>query len=43
MTGIIEFFKNLPRKKCAKCGNAMMHEKADCYGNICDDCDYPGR
>ncbi|MEQ6377217.1 protein YhfH [Bacillaceae bacterium S4-13-58] len=42
MISAIEFFKNLPRKKCSKCGNEM-DEKADCYHNICDECDHPAR
>jgi len=42
MTSILEFFRNLPKKKCHACGQDM-HEKADCYGNLCDDCDHPAR
>lgn len=42
MIKIIDFFKNLPRKKCHYCG-LDMDEKADCYVNICDDCDHPAR
>lgn len=42
MMNIIEFFRNLPKKYCSHCGIAM-NEKADCYGNICDDCDHPAR
>lgn len=42
MQSIVEFFKNLPGKKCHKCGDIIV-EKADCYGNICDDCDSPAR
>ncbi|WP_156643723.1 protein YhfH [Lentibacillus sp. JNUCC-1] len=40
MMNVLEFFRNLPRKKCHICQNAI-HEKADCYGNICDECDHP--
>ncbi|MRH44161.1 YhfH family protein [Aquibacillus halophilus] len=40
MMSIVEFFRNLPRKKCAKCGNDIV-EKADCYVNLCDNCDHP--
>lgn len=40
MLGLVEFFKSLPKKKCHKCGNNII-EKADCYGNICDECDHP--
>ncbi|MFG6116237.1 YhfH-like protein [Thalassobacillus cyri] len=42
MMSIVEFFKNLPRKQCVSCGNAI-DEKADCYGNLCDECDHPAR
>ena len=34
---IIEFFRNLPAKKCTKCGNEI-EEQADCYGNTCNHC-----
>ncbi|MCQ6273412.1 YhfH family protein [Bacillus sp. V3B] len=34
---IVEFFRNLPTKKCTDCGNAI-EEQADCYGNKCDQC-----
>ncbi|WP_343752027.1 protein YhfH [Lentibacillus halophilus] len=40
MYNIVEFFRNLPEKKCHHCGHTM-HEKADCYGNLCDECDHP--
>jgi len=42
MMSVVEFFKNLPKKKCHLCGDDML-EKADCYGNLCDDCDHPAR
>ncbi|GGN60543.1 protein YhfH [Oceanobacillus indicireducens] len=42
MLGLVEFFKSLPKKKCNKCGQDIF-EKADCYGNICDECDHPAR
>ncbi|MFZ3578665.1 protein YhfH [Virgibacillus sp. DJP39] len=42
MKNVVEFFKSLPKKKCQLCGNDM-HEKADCYGNLCDECDHPAR
>ncbi|WP_156288820.1 protein YhfH [Oceanobacillus salinisoli] len=42
MVNILEFFKSLPKKKCTQCGGEI-HEKADCYGNICDECDHPAR
>ena len=34
---IVEFFKNLPAKKCTDCGKTI-EEQADCYGNTCDQC-----
>lgn len=42
MINVIEFFSNLPKKKCVKCQEDMV-EKADCYGNLCDECDHPAR
>ncbi|WP_074598143.1 protein YhfH [Sediminibacillus halophilus] len=42
LLSIVEFFKNLPRKKCHNCGKEIL-EKADCYGNLCDHCDHPAR
>lgn len=34
---IVEFFRNLPVKKCTDCGKTI-EEQADCYGNKCDHC-----
>lgn len=42
MMSVIEFFRNLPSKTCRSCG-AEISEKADCYMNICDECDHPAR
>lgn len=42
MINVLEFFRNLPDKICRQCGYPMT-EKADCYGNICDECDHPAR
>lgn len=42
MESIVEFYKKLPNKKCDQCGQ-VINEKADCYGNICDECDDPAR
>ncbi|TGB05273.1 protein YhfH [Halobacillus salinus] len=42
MISIVEFFRNLPKKHCSNCGN-VIQEQADCYGNLCDDCDHPAR
>ncbi|MFA9559610.1 protein YhfH [Evansella sp. AB-rgal1] len=33
-----EFFRNLPPKECAKCGD-QIEEMADCYSHKCEDCD----
>ncbi|WP_069202997.1 protein YhfH [Bacillus testis] len=33
----VEFFKNLPPKKCTECGKAI-EEQHECYGNTCDQC-----
>ncbi|WP_342046427.1 protein YhfH [Bacillus sp. OTU530] len=32
-----EFFKNLPRKKCANCGTEI-EEQHECYSNECTKC-----
>ncbi|GGD24057.1 MULTISPECIES: protein YhfH [Pontibacillus] len=42
MMSPIEFFKTLPEKKCTACGNAIQ-EQADCYGDVCEECDDPAR
>ncbi|MFC7746271.1 protein YhfH [Lentibacillus kimchii] len=42
MMNVVEFFRNLPHKKCHNCGQ-IISEKADCYGNLCDNCDSPAR
>ncbi|HLQ71863.1 MAG TPA: protein YhfH [Bacillota bacterium] len=42
MMNVIEFFKNLPKKKCHICNKDII-EKADCYSNLCDECDTPAR
>ncbi|MDE3838143.1 YhfH family protein [Bacillus methanolicus] len=34
---IVEFFKNLPSKKCTDCGETI-EEQHECYGNKCDKC-----
>ncbi|EGQ26974.1 MULTISPECIES: protein YhfH [Sporosarcina] len=34
---IVEFFKNLPAKVCATCGNEI-EEQHECYSNQCDHC-----
>ncbi|WP_010093682.1 protein YhfH [Ornithinibacillus scapharcae] len=42
MLNVLEFFRNLPKKKCQKCGQDIL-EQADCYINICEECDHPAR
>lgn len=34
---IVEFFRNLPAKCCAKCGEPI-EEQHECYGNHCTNC-----
>jgi len=33
----LEFFKNLPPKKCSEC-NKEIEEQHECYGNKCNEC-----
>jgi len=42
LVNVIEFFRNLPKKKCTHCGFEMI-EQADCYSNLCDECNHPAR
>nr|WP_064971740.1 protein YhfH [Ornithinibacillus californiensis] len=42
MKSVLEFFRNLPKRKCQKCG-LDINEQADCYINICEECDHPAR
>jgi len=42
LINVIEFFRNLPKKKCTDCGHDMA-EQADCYGNRCEKCEHPAR
>ncbi|MET0960124.1 MAG: protein YhfH [Psychrobacillus psychrotolerans] len=37
LENVIEFFRNLPAKKCATCGDTI-EEQHECYGNHCDKC-----
>ncbi|WP_082818786.1 protein YhfH [Bhargavaea cecembensis] len=37
MESIVEFFKNLPPKMCAECGE-KIEEQHECYSNKCDNC-----
>ena len=34
---VLEFFKNLPPKKCVQCGREI-EEQHECYGNTCENC-----
>mgnify|MGYP001949463353 CR=1 FL=1 len=36
-SSIVEFFKNLPPKLCAVCGE-VIEEQHECYGNQCHKC-----
>lgn len=42
MVNVIEFFRNLPKKHCQQCGVEMV-EQADCYGNLCPECNHPAK
>ncbi|WP_374721217.1 protein YhfH [Peribacillus tepidiphilus] len=35
----VEFFNNLPPKKCVECGNTI-EEQHECYSNKCDSCNH---
>ncbi|MFC7365972.1 MULTISPECIES: protein YhfH [Bhargavaea] len=37
MESVVEFFKNLPPKMCADCGE-KIEEQHECYSNKCDKC-----
>ncbi|MEI5906472.1 protein YhfH [Bacillus spongiae] len=37
LTNVVDFFKNLPAKKCSKCGE-KIEEQHECYGNHCENC-----
>ncbi|WP_144512208.1 protein YhfH [Bacillus sp. FJAT-22090] len=37
LENVIEFFRNLPEKTCATCGETI-EEQHECYGNQCDKC-----
>lgn len=37
LENVIEFFKNLPPKNCATCGE-VIEEQHECYSNNCDKC-----
>ena len=34
---VMEFFRNLPPKKCSECGE-NIEEQHECYGIVCDKC-----
>lgn len=38
MINVVEFFKNLPKKTCSKCGKAIKEEQSECYINNCENC-----
>ncbi|WP_343795349.1 protein YhfH [Bacillus carboniphilus] len=37
LPNVLEFFRNLPKKQCHECGNAI-EEQHECYGNVCENC-----
>ncbi len=37
LENVIEFFKNLPAKKCVSCDQEIV-EQHECYSNKCDAC-----
>lgn len=37
LENVVEFFKNLPKKSCVKCGSTM-EEQSECYSHHCEDC-----
>ncbi|MBS4193594.1 protein YhfH [Lederbergia citri] len=37
LENVIDFFKNLPAKKCTECGEKIA-EQHECYGTKCDQC-----
>lgn len=39
LENVIEFFKNLPPKKCTQCGE-KIEEQHECYGTTCDKCNH---
>jgi hypothetical protein len=42
LENVVEFFRNLPAKKCVECGNEI-DEQHECYGSKCDNCMDPGK
>ncbi|MDY6043731.1 MAG: protein YhfH [Lactobacillus johnsonii] len=37
LENVVEFFKNLPAKNCAECGE-KIEEQSECYSNTCEKC-----
>lgn len=37
LENVVEFFKNLPEKNCAECGE-KIEEQSECYANTCEKC-----
>lgn len=37
LDNVVEFFKNLPPKRCTECGEAVS-EQHECYGTKCEKC-----
>lgn len=38
MEPVVDFFRTLPAKVCTEC-NHPLEEQADCYPNICPECE----
>lgn len=39
LQNVLDFFRNLPAKRCTNCGNEM-EEQFDCYTHTCEDCQH---
>ena len=39
LENVVEFFKNLPDKICASCGD-KIEEQSECYSNNCEKCNH---
>ncbi len=37
LANVVDFFRNLPPKECAQCGN-KIDEQHECYGIYCEKC-----
>ncbi|WP_422723703.1 protein YhfH [Jeotgalibacillus soli] len=37
LENVMEFYRNIPPKQCASCGD-KMEEQAEAYSTVCDKC-----